>query len=151
MNTYLSVLLLVASLADPVGPELKPKAAPNLRQVQPEMGDLSGYYICKGQETSGKGYSGIVILNKKNDVYLISWVLGNGSSFTGIAIRQGNTMAGSWSIPTEKGIVKGINLYRVESGSTGPRLDGHWTSLPGSGAQQPETLTFLKKLEAEEE
>ena len=48
-------------------------------------------------------------------------------------------------------IVRGINLYRVESTTNGPRLVGRWASLPGPGVQQNETLTFLKKLEDNDE
>ena len=77
--------------------------------------------------------------------------VGGGSNFSGIAIRQGNSFAASWSLATERGIVKGVNLYRIESASGAPRLVGRWASVPGPGIQQHETLTFLKKLEAEEE
>src|SRR5579871_980652 len=86
---------------------------PNLRQAEPETADLSGYYVCKGQEAGGKNYTGVAVLTKKSDVYLIQWVVGGGSSFSGIAIRQGNTLAASWSIPGERGIVRGVNLYRI--------------------------------------
>ena len=148
----LSTLELLGNTADPLLAKggKDGKAAPNLRQVEPEMADLSGYYTCKGQEAGGKNYGGIVVLTKKNDVYLISWVVG-GSNFSGIAIRQGNTLAGSWSIPSERGIVRGVNLSRIEAGTGGPRLTGHWASVPGPGVQQQETLTFLKKLDTDEE
>ncbi len=128
----------------------KDKLAPNLRQVEPEMTDLSGYYTCKGQEAAGKSYTGIVVLTKKNDVYLISWVVGGGSNFSGIAIRQGNTLSASWAIATERGLVRGVNMYRVESTATGPRLVGRWASVPGPGVQQNETLTFLKNLDTDD-
>ena len=148
-------LLLVLSTLELFGasanPQLSKEAPPNLRQTEPEMADISGYYTCKGQEAGGKNYTGIVVLTKKADVYLISWVVGGGSNFSGIAIRQGTNLAASWSIPSERGIVRGVNLYRVESGTGGPRLVGRWASVPGPGVQQTETLTFLKKLEVEEE
>ena len=124
---------------------------PSIRQVEPEVADLTGYYECKGQEAGGKGYSGVVTMVKKADVYLISWTVGGGSNFSGIAIRQGNTLAASWSINTERGVVKGVNLYRIESTVGGPRLVGRWASVPGPGVQQPETLTFLKKMDPPEE
>ena len=89
-------------------------------------------------------------MTKKNDVYVIQWVIGT-SNFSGIAIRQGDNLAASWAISTEKGIIRGANLYRVESSSAGPRMVGRWASIPGPGVQQNETLTFLKKLEAEED
>ena len=53
----------------------------------------------------------------------------------------------SWAIPNERGMVRGVNLYRIEAG---PRLVGRWATVPGPGVMQSETLTFLKGLEAEE-
>src|SRR5436190_13119839 len=119
---YGSVLLALSALelfGNSTNPQLdKGKTSPNLRQVEPEMADISGYYTCKGQEAGGKNYSGMVVLTKKNDVYLIQWVVGGGSTFNGIAIRQGTNLAASWSIPGERGIVRGVNLYRIESTSS---------------------------------
>jgi hypothetical protein len=149
----MSTLEFFGATADPLLPKegKDGKAAPNLRQGQQEMPDLSGYYTCKGQEAGGKNYSGIVVLTKKSEVYLITWVVGGGTNFSGIAIRQGNTLAGSWSIPSERGVVRGVNLYRIEATANGPRLTGYWASVPGPGVQQRETLTFLKKLDIEDE
>ncbi len=48
----------------------------------------------------------------------------------------------------DKGLVRGVNLYRIEPG---PRLVGRWATLPGPGYMQNESLTFLKDLEEEEE
>lgn len=146
-TAFLAVFVAVAS------PEIgkTPKEVlPDPRQVEVEA-DLTGYYTCKGQEAGGKNYSGICTLMKKNDVYLISWVVGGGSSFSGIAMRNGNNLAAGWSITTERGIVRGVNLYRIESGPNGPRLVGRWTTVPGPGVQQPETLSFLKKMDTEDE
>ena len=116
--------------------------------VEPDTGDISGYYTCKGQEAGGKQYSGIAVITRKADVYLVQWVIGSGSTFVGIGIRQGQTLAASWSIPNEKagGVIRGINMYKIEPG---PRLVGRWTTLPGPGVQQSETLTFLKNLDME--
>ena len=140
----------MASSANPTQEGAK-KASPHVRQVEPEMADISGYFTCKGQEAGGKSYTGIVVLTKKNDVYLIQWVVGGGSNFSGIAIRQGSNLAASWSISSERGLVRGVNLYRIESTSGGPRLTGKWASVPGPGVQQNETLTFLKKLDSDDE
>ena len=119
--------------------------------AEQEVGDLSGFYQCKGQELGGKTYTGVCMLVKKNDVYLIQWMVTGGSTFTGIAIRQGNTLAASWAIPNDRGVVRGVNLYRIETSAAGPRLTGRWTTMPGPGALQNEALTFLKKLDTEEE
>jgi hypothetical protein len=148
---YGSILLAMSAL-ELFGAADNPQAkGPNIRQVETEIADLSGYYTCKGQEAGGKNYTGVVVLTKKNDVYLISWVVGGGSNFSGIAIRQGNTLSASWSLATERGIVRGVNMYRVENTSSGPRLVGRWASVPGPGVQQNETLSFLKKLEQVED
>src|ERR1043165_79643 len=127
-GSMLVVLSTLELLGTTTNPQLA-KAQPNLRQVEPEVADISGYYTCKGQEAGGKNYTGIVVLTKKSDVYLIQWVVGGGSTFSGIAIRQGNNLAASWSIPGERGIVRGVNLYRIDSASSGPRLVGRWASV----------------------
>ena len=129
----------------------KEEKGPKIQPIQPEIADLTGYYTCRGEEAGGKKYSGVCVLVKKGDVYLISWVVGGGASFSGIAIRQGSQFAASWSIPSERGIVKGVNLYRIEAGKDGPRLVGRWASVPGPGVQQQETLSFLKKLDNEDD
>lgn len=149
-GSLLAVLSALELFGSAANPQLS-KTPPNLRQVEPDMADISGYYTCKGQEAGGKNYSGMVVLTKKNDVYLIQWVVGGGSTFNGIAIRQGTNLAASWSIPGERGIVRGVNLYRIESTSSGPRLLGRWASIPGPGVQQNETLHFLKKLDDPED
>ncbi|HZZ79825.1 MAG TPA: hypothetical protein VFE62_15005 [Gemmataceae bacterium] len=143
----LSALELISSSS--VNPQLSKDG--KTRPGAGDQADLSGYYVCKGQEAGGKNYSGIVVLTKKNEVYLIQWVVGGGANFSGIAIRQGDNLAGSWSINSERGVIRGVNLYRVESTSSGPRLVGRWSSVPGPGVQQNETLTFLKKLDTEDD
>lgn len=112
-------------------------------QPEPQIGDLSGYYTCKGLELGGKTYNGIAAVTKKNDVYMIQWMVGSGSTFTGVGIRQGDTFACSWALTNDRGVIRGVNLYRIE---TGPRLVGRWATLPGPGVLQTETLTFLKAL-----
>src|SRR6266403_217315 len=149
---YGSVLVVLSTL-ELFGTSANPqtgKAAPNPRPADTEVADLSGYYTCKGQEAGGKNYSGICVLTKKNEVYLIQWVVGNGSNFNGIAIRQGSTLAASWSIVSERGVIRGVNVYRIETANNLPRLSGRWASVPGPGVQQQETLTFLKKLDVED-
>ena len=113
--------------------------------------DISGYYNCKGKEASGKGYTGVVILSRKGDVYMVQWVLQGGTSIVGVGIRQGASFSAAWALPKDGGItVRGVNVYRVEGTASGPRLVGRWASIPGDGQQQVEVLTFLKKLDPEE-
>lgn len=125
----------------PKTPDAKAKA------VISDNAEISGYYTCKGQEAGGKSYSGVAVITKKADVYIVQWVIGSGSTFSGIGIRQGNTLAVSWALPNERGMIRGVNMYRIEAG---PRLTGRWATVPGPGVLQSETLTFLKGLEEEE-
>ena len=143
MLIFVTSLVLLNS-ASPQGPSAKADIA---KSVPQEVGDISGYYSCKGVEAGGKAYSGVAVIAKKNDVYLVQWMVGGGSTFSGVGIRQGDTLSASWALPAERGIIRGVNVYRID---TGPRLVGRWASVPGPGVVQTETLTFLKKLEPEE-
>lgn len=152
--------MLVPSLAlalslfssSPQRPETTAAAAPTPAEkvkaaTVDDVAEITGYYTCKGQEAGGKKYSGVAVVSKKGEVYLVQWMIGSGSTFSGIGIRQGNTLAVSWAIPNERGMVRGVNLYRIDSG---PRLNGRWATVPGPGVLQSETLTFLKSLDEEE-
>jgi hypothetical protein len=147
---FSQMLILVGALSalSPTRPETV--VAKNAPQLEQEIGDISGYYTCKGLEVGGKQYNGVVVISRKSDIYLVQWMIGSGSTFTGVGIRQGNTLSASWAIPGERGVVRGINVYRIETSSSGPRLVGRWASLPGPGALQNETLTFLKEMQEEE-
>ena len=116
------------------------------QKIGQEVGDITGFYSCKGTEAGGKAYSGMAVIQKKNDVYIVHWMVG-GAGFTGVGIRLGDTISVSWALPGEKGIVRGVNVYRIEQG---PRLIGRWASLPGPGIVQDETLVFLKRLEPDD-
>ena len=141
-------MLVLAALS--INSQRPVAVAKNVPGLQTEVGDISGYYTCKGKEVGGKTYAGVTSITRQGDVYVVHWMVGNGSTFTGIGIRQGNTLAASWAIPGERGLVKGVNMYRIETGSGGPRLTGRWTSMPGPGVLQSETLTFLKHMDREE-
>jgi len=115
--------------------------------LAPDVAEISGYYVCKGQEAAGKNYTGVAVITKKADIYIVQWMVGTGSGFSGIGIRQGNTLAVSWTLQNANGMVRGVNLYRIDSG---PRLTGRWATLPGPGVMQSETLTFLKGLDEDD-
>lgn len=144
------ILLALFSMSALLANRTDLPASPQVSKLTADehIGELSGYYVCKGRETSGKNYSGIAVISKQNDVYLVQWVVGAGSTFVGIGIRQGDTLAASWAIPGDKGVVRGVNLYKIEPG---PRLVGRWASMPGPGRLQDEILTFLKPLDPQDE
>jgi hypothetical protein len=108
--------------------------------------EIDGYYTCKGIDNL-KNYTGIAVITKKEEVYVVQWMVGMGAGFYGVGIRQGDTLAVSWALPGDvKGVVRGINMYHIEKG---PRLVGEWATLPGRGTVNRETLTFLKRLDSE--
>jgi hypothetical protein len=130
-------------------PEQRVARAKTDRISDDEMGDISGYYTCRGQEANGKAYSGVAVISRRSEVYTVQWMIGDGANFSGIGIRQGNTLAVSWALPSDKaGIIRGVNIYKIE---TGPRLVGRWATVPGPGVLQNETLTFLKDLDREDD
>ncbi|MCS7044782.1 MAG: hypothetical protein NZO58_00345 [Gemmataceae bacterium] len=145
---YAPVLFLIALLS--IDAPRARDTAKSTATLEPEAGDLSGYYVCKGQEAGGKIYHGIATISRKGDVYVVQWVIGSGSNFTGIGIRQGNTFSASWAMATERGLIRGVNTYRIEAVGGNPRLTGRWASLPGPAVLQSETLTFLRPMDDEE-
>lgn len=142
-------VVLAAASSAPDRPE--PIVQTPAEKVKPatvdDVAEITGYYICRGQEAGGKKYNGVAAVSKKGDVYLVQWMIGTGSTFSGIGIRQGNTLAVSWALPNERGLVRGVNLYRIDPG---PRLSGRWATVPGPGVLQSETLTFLKNFDDDE-
>ena len=116
--------------------------------------DLSGYYICEGNEGPGKQYKGIAVITKKNDVYSRSIPSGDrhvAEVMHGVGLRTDNTFSAGWALTVgeKNSLIRGVNTYRIE---TGPRA---WS---GVGRLRPrrwhrsrtETLTFLKKLEQDD-
>ncbi|MCI0637507.1 MAG: hypothetical protein L0Y72_01295 [Gemmataceae bacterium] len=143
-----SSLIALATTLGMFSPPPTDKAVPTALALEPEVADLSGYYLCNGQEGLGRKYNGLCVITKRNDVYLMQWVVG-GTSFSGIGMRQGNVFSASWATTNEKGLTRGVHQYRIET--AGPRLVGRWATLPGNGVMQHETLTFLRQLESDED
>jgi hypothetical protein len=143
-----TTLLTVAALLGAdigVQPSPPPKTASQL--ASKEVGDITGYYTCRGRDGKGQEYTGVAVISKQKEVYIVQWTIGVGSAFIGLGIRQGDMLAVSWAIPGDKmGVVRGINLYHIEPG---PRLVGQWATLPGNGLINTETLNLLKRLSEE--
>jgi len=124
--------------------------------LQDQIGDLSGFYVCKGKEANGKAYSGLATIARKGEVYVVSWLLHGGGHVQGLGVRQGDVLAIAWSAPGPGGtLAQGCNVYRIgpcegKGESCGPKLVGRWAAVPGNGQLQSETLTFLKAADAEE-
>jgi len=116
-----------------------------LEETKPS-GDITGYYSCKGIETGGKQYSGVCVIYRRGEVYLVTWTT-SGGSFSGVGIRVGDTLSVGWSAPVEGKVLKGVNQYKLD----GKTLNGRWATAPGNGQVQTETLVWLKDLDKEED
>lgn len=154
------ILLSVASIAgilsltfaSPETPQSKPK---KVEAEEVTVPDLSGIYECKGKEaSSGKNYRGICTIERKSAVYAVTWMV-SGNAYAGIGLtsyREGvQVLSVSWALPTEKGVLRGINTYYVNKGEKGPSLFGSWATMPGNGQRNSESLTFLKELVGEDD
>jgi hypothetical protein len=142
---YGTTLLALTAL---VGVDIEPTKAPvgkiEAKLASKDVGDITGYYTCRGVDGKGGSYTGVAVISRQKEVYVVQWTIGVGSAFVGLGIRQGETLAVSWAIPGDKaGVVRGINMYHIEPG---PRLTGQWATLPGNGVINTETLSLLKRL-----
>lgn len=106
---------------------------------------LEGIYACHGKE-SGSHYAAVVTIRqpvieetgKKADIYLVTWLTPT-EIYTGVGFKDGDRFNVSWR--RDKGI--GVTSYKI-----GRELSGRWSSNPGNGAVNYETLRFLHKLPA---
>lgn len=147
----LSSMLLCVALAFTSPSDGVQKTPAPVRPDGPDLADISGFYACKGREASGGIYTGVAVVTKRGDVYVVQWTLSGGSSYTGVGMRQGDKLVAGWAMPKEDKIFRGVNSYTIQSTASGPVLNGRWAAIPGNGQQHAETLTFLKKLEVEED
>jgi hypothetical protein len=139
-----TLLVFTSMVGVDIPPGKQPTTKIESKLAAKEVGDITGYYTCRGVDGKGGSYSGVAVISKQKEVYVVQWTIGVGSAFIGLGIRQGETLAVSWALPGDKaGVIRGINLYRIEPG---PRLMGQWATLPGNGAINTETLSLLKRL-----
>lgn len=94
--------------------------------------NITGSYSCVGQNPDGGEYKGNVEIAMKGDTYLLTWEIG-GQTHTGVGLLNGDLLSSSW----KSGNTHGVVVYRVE----GNRLVGQWSTYPGNGKIQTETLT----------
>jgi hypothetical protein len=111
---------------------------PNLETL-----DITGIYVCEGDNADGQRYRGIVKIEKKKDAYTVTWINGTAETGLGVAIRKGRTLSVSCLMRSRDGAGVAVVVYKVEPG---PKLVGRFTELGGDGALRSETLTFVKKL-----
>ncbi len=117
----------------------------------PQNVSLLGSYSLTGTDPEGGKYQGYATFNpaKGADVYRVTWLLENGVSYSGIAIRSKEQLAIAWALPVEQVQVRGLNMYRISVVDGKPALSGRWATLPGNGRLGSEKLK-LEKARSEE-
>jgi len=126
--TYLAHLLILTALLSPHGSKDLAPMAPQVEDIE-----FTGYYTCEGQTLEGS-YTGVVVITKKRDTYLIRWIFQSGQRIIGTGMREGNSLWVGWSDQTTVGVCR----YRIELDKDKPKLVGD------RGTN--ETMTFLKPL-----
>ena len=96
-------------------------------------GDIAGTYKCEGDTMTGGKYTGTVKIVKKEEIYRVTWTLGDGKdTYLGIGVLQGDVLAVSYY-----GSKFGVIAYKVEDDS---KLVGKRAMVKGD-AVLTETLT----------
>ena len=90
---------------------------------------IVGSYNVTGSHESGTKYTGKATIRQTGQVYVVGWVLNDGSSYKGTGVLQGAHFAVTWT-PC------GVSLYTVRAST----LDGVWAGC-GNTKMGKEILT----------
>jgi uncharacterized protein (TIGR03067 family) len=100
--------------------------------------DITGVYRVEAAELTDLKQVIEAAIERKGDAYVVTYRKNKAPIYSGIGIRQGNTLSFCWSAAGESG----VSVFQIE---TGPRLVGQYTILGGSGVLAKETLAFVAK------
>lgn len=127
---FLSPWFLKAALLQP---ELLPPPA------EVKESNIIGFYALDGRDSSGKGYTGTVLVTRIKENYVFTWLLERGGSCKGIGFREGDVLT--------VGAVCGDELvafrFEVSEVDGKPVLKGQYAM---GGSRGTETLTLLRRL-----
>ena len=129
----LAAALLVAGCASSQ-PALGVAGAPGASAVA-----IEGSYQVQGGSEAGT-YIGGARITRVGDAYTVEWNIIQGGSYTGIGLREGDTLSVAIRLdgdPTYLGVI----VYQI---SEGPTLEGRWTVLGAAGPPLTETLLPAK-------
>lgn len=133
----LGFLCFIFPLSPMEPPPIQPqKAVPKVQTV-----NLAGYYLVEGKDDEDNKYQGLAMIVVKDDVHIVKWFVGDGAPVIGVGLIQDKVFSVSWVGKKGDHLLRGLNTYSIQDG----KLAGSWSTLPGSGQRNPETLTLLKK------
>jgi hypothetical protein len=104
--------------------------------------DISGTYVCHGENAGGQYYAGTTSITKKNETYHLVWTLRGSESHRGFGIRNGEIL----SVCFVTGPSLGVVAYKIRQTDDRVELEGRWTML-GMGMARRETLVKRTELE----
>ncbi len=83
--------------------------------------DIAGNYSVTGATLDGKDYRGELTVTKRDDVFQLSWNLGD-SKYDGVGVQTGNTLAAAYTTGTDgKGC--GAVVYKINADDS---IEGKW-------------------------
>ncbi len=94
--------------------------------------DLTGVYLCEGQNADGKTYYGLVDVQQTAATYHLRWFFQGGTLVYGVGFMD----RGALIVGSGRGEFLSVAVYTVGKDT----LKGAWT-MQGSGSKFTETLT----------
>lgn len=104
--------------------------------VEPTPDEISGVYLCEGENGDGHTYQAVVNIIEYGDAYRMHWTFPSGEPGAfGMAVRDGDSLAVMFVSGTA-----GVAVYRRQENG---QLVGHWTLTNADGAVYLEKLTKI--------
>lgn len=121
----------------------KKDSLPRFIQIK-EVELKEGWYKCRGVDLDDKPYTGVAVIRKLKDQYVVHWYI-DSAAITGTGILVGDKFSVGWL----RNNSRGVNVYDVLPKG---RLDGQYAALPTSdGKLRRETLTWWADLDKVDE
>jgi hypothetical protein len=130
-----SLLTAAGFVAVALALALTPKTAQAAEEPDP-----SGLYLCVGDAGNGKTYEGKVRITQEGDSYTVKWQIGDRQRYTGVGIREGDTLSVAIRDDNDDNYTAVI-VYRIQRGG---KLSGRWTVVGFKGRTYVETLIPAK-------
>lgn len=150
LGTIILAATMIATTATtiPVDPT-SPRGKKVERKIA-DIADIDGIYSVTGTDRDGKGYVGVAIVQRRDQVFVMQWNMIGGMHYNGVGIRHGDILSMAWSFEGAKGITTGVTVYQIKATQQGPVLVGTWASRPGNAKQLTERAIFRAPLDTVE-
>jgi hypothetical protein len=87
--------------------------------------DIAGQYGCVGTDPSGKEYQVDLHVEKRNDVYGLTWSANGETTGIGIGFVKGDTLSAIFQTAQAVGVIQyTVSKHKLDGTWTVPQLDG---------------------------